>query len=128
MGLIRKTASISTLGIIKFRSNGEQTRRLAKQTRNATRAQVVQNQVLIATQRAQLEAQIQANAYQMARDIAPIQQPMPFPPVAPRLALPAASVQLSPGWYADPTDPRALCWWDGRDWHPNTKHYAGPQV
>lgn len=31
-----------------------------------------------------------------------------------------------PGWYADPFDQRALCWWDGAQWHPATKHY--PQL
>lgn len=28
-----------------------------------------------------------------------------------------------PGWYQDPTDSRAMCWWDGQQWHPNSKHY-----
>lgn len=28
-----------------------------------------------------------------------------------------------PGWYADPSDSRALCWWDGAAWQPKTKHY-----
>lgn len=111
MGLIRKTASISTLGLVKYRSGGEQSRRIAKQTRNAARAQVAQNQVMIANQRAQLEAQVQGNGYQMARDIAPVQPMRALPP-----SMPA-------GWYSDPTDTRAMCWWDGTQWHPNTKHY-----
>jgi hypothetical protein len=116
MGLIRKTASISTLGLIGFRSNGEQTKRIAKQTRNAARAQVVQNQMMIANQRAQIEAQVQANGYQMARDIAPIQPVRQLPPGRPA------------GWYADPTDASALCWWDGKKWMPATKHYPNREL
>jgi hypothetical protein len=107
MGIMRKTASISTLGLVKYRSDGEQARRIAKQTRNAARAQVAQNQILIANQRAQVEAQVQGNGYQIARDVVPV-QPQPA---------------LSAGWYPDPTDGRALCWWDGGQWLPHTKHY-----
>ncbi len=30
------------------------------------------------------------------------------------------------GWYPDPTDSRALCWWDGTAWHPESKYF--PQI
>lgn len=115
MGLIRKATSISTLGLVKYRSDAEQSNRIAKQTRNAARAQVAQNQIMIANQRDQLEAQIQGNGYQIARDVAPVQ-----PAAVPPPALPA-------GWYADPTDNRARCWWDGQQWHPQSKHYPEAQ-
>lgn len=36
---------------------------------------------------------------------------------------PVAPPPMPAGWYADPTDNRALCWWDGTRWHPETKHY-----
>jgi hypothetical protein len=29
---------------------------------------------------------------------------------------------VAPGWYPDPTDPRALCWWDGTQWHPGSRY------
>lgn len=109
MGLMRKAASISTLGLVKYRSDSEQSKRIARQTRNAARAQVAQNQVMIAGQRAQLEAHVQGNGYQIARDATPAQAALPTVNPA--------------GWYPDPTDSRAVCWWDGRQWHPWTKHY-----
>ena len=111
MGLLRKMTSVSTLGMVGYRSEKEQTKRIAKQTRNATRAQVIQNQAIIANQRAQLEAQIQNNGYQRARDLSPVQPLRQLPPSRPA------------GWYSDPDDPRALCWWDGQGWHPDTRHY-----
>jgi hypothetical protein len=49
MGFFRKAASISTAGLIDFRSDKERTARYARQTRNAvreqTRAQVQQQPV-----------------------------------------------------------------------------------
>ena len=32
------------------------------------------------------------------------------------------------GWYPDPTDNRALCWWDGEQWQPATRHSTAPAV
>lgn len=37
MGMIRKTLSVSTFGLIDFRSDKERTARYARQTRNAAR-------------------------------------------------------------------------------------------
>lgn len=34
-----------------------------------------------------------------------------------------APPSLPAGWYPDPTDARALTWWDGQGWRPETKHY-----
>jgi alpha-tubulin suppressor-like RCC1 family protein len=54
------------------------------------------------------------------------------PAVAPGLTAPqpVTSAQVGrplsgppPGWYADPTDAAALCWWDGAKWQPSTSHY-----
>lgn len=39
----------------------------------------------------------------------------------PRHAPPAPA-----GWYPDPTDRRAVCWWDGSRWHPQSKHFPTP--
>jgi hypothetical protein len=32
------------------------------------------------------------------------------------------------GWYPDPTDNRALCWWDGTQWYVHTKHFPAQQA
>lgn len=39
MGLLRKATSVSTLGAVNYRSNGEKTARYAKQSRNELRKQ-----------------------------------------------------------------------------------------
>lgn len=39
MGIIRKTISVSTAGLVDFRSDKERTARYSRQTRNAVRAQ-----------------------------------------------------------------------------------------
>lgn len=31
------------------------------------------------------------------------------------------------GWYPDPTDNKAMTWWDGTQWHIHTKHYPAQQ-
>ncbi|MGO1950854.1 MAG: hypothetical protein ACTH1D_14555 [Mycobacteriaceae bacterium] len=63
MGIIRKTMSVSTLGMVSYRSNSEKSARAnkksakyAKQSRNAARAQVAQNGLMLNAQREQLEA------------------------------------------------------------------------
>lgn len=112
MGLIRKATSISTLGLVSYRTSGERAARYARQTRNAARLNNIQNMQMIELQRQQLEAETQAQVMR-ATQIAATQLQ------APRQAPPA----LPPGWYADPTDARALTWWDGTTWHPGTKHY-----
>lgn len=56
MGLIRKMASVSTLGAVDFRSDRERTARYTKQTRNAVRAQTAQ-QAALEQQRRQAAAQ-----------------------------------------------------------------------
>lgn len=67
MGIIRKTMSVSTLGLVKFRSDAEMSNKIAKQTRNAARANVVQNQMLIDLQRQQMEQEYQAQAMRAAQ-------------------------------------------------------------
>lgn len=53
------------------------------------------------------------------------------PPVHARPAtvpVPEMPPTMPSGWYADPTDHRAVCWWDGLRWHPETKHYPAGSV
>lgn len=114
MGIIRKLTSISTLGVVSYRNSGEKTAKVAKQTRNAARANVVQNMQLIELQRQQLAAAANAQVLQATHIAATIHTAQPV-----RQGPPA----LPPGWYKDPSDERALTWWDGIGWDPDTKHY-----
>lgn len=114
MGIIRKVTSISTLGLVKYRNSTEQATKLAKQTRNAARMNNVQNMQLIELQRQQLAAAENAQVLQATQIAATVNAASVVRQGPP--ALPA-------GWYQDPTDERALTWWDGAEWHPQTKHY-----
>lgn len=70
-------------------------RKLLKQTRNANRVQVMQNQWMI-----------HQNSRAWKNTPRLVQQPAGPPP---------------PGWYPDPTDKRFICWWDGGQWHPQSQ-------
>lgn len=59
MGLFRKATSVGTLGIVKYRSKQERQLRYAKQARNETRVQTVQQATGLELQRQQLAAQHQ---------------------------------------------------------------------
>lgn len=50
------------------------------------------------------------------------------PPAPPKARAPKMPPTMPPGWYADPTDHRAMCWWDGLQWRPETKHYPSGTV
>lgn len=124
MGLIRKVTSVSTLGLVPYRNGGERATHFAKQTRNAARLNNVQNMQMIELQRQQLaaaaEAQVMRATQVAATQLGPVQ--VSAPPPQPLRQLPPA---LPAGWYPDPTDNRALTWWDGSAWNPGTKHYPG---
>src|SRR4051812_14418763 len=92
MGLMRKMTSMSTLGIVNYRSSDERSKRYAKQTRNAARAQVAQNAMALELQRQQLAALDHGNVREEVRDIT---APAPMPTPATVGAPPA-------GWYLDP--------------------------
>jgi hypothetical protein len=51
VGLFRKTMSLSTLGLVSFRNGDDRSTRIAKQTRNAARAQVAQQAMALEHQR-----------------------------------------------------------------------------
>lgn len=115
MGITRKVMSIGTLGLVKYRTDSERQALYAKQTRNAARVNNAQNMQLIELQRDQLAAE------QLAQTMRATQ-------VAAAMSLQtqrAAPPSLPPGWYADPSDSRALCWWDGMQWLRETKHFPG---
>ncbi len=51
MGLLRKTMSLSTLGLVSFRDKEDRMTRYTRQTRNAARAQVAQQAMALEHQR-----------------------------------------------------------------------------
>ena len=104
MGLIRKSMSLSTLGMVNYRSKDERATRYAKQTRNAARAQVAQTAMMIENQRQQLAAADHANVREEVRDM--------------RAVAPAAPPA---GFYSDPTDQSLLRWFDGAQWTAMTR-------
>ena len=105
VGLIRKTMSLSTLGIVDYRGKDERAAKYSKQTRNAARAQVAQTAMMLENQRKQLAAADHANVREEVRDM------RSAPPVA---APPAGS-------YNDQHDPTSLRWFDGSQWTYMTK-------
>lgn len=117
MGIIRKTMSTSTLGLVDFRSDKERTARNTKQTRNAIRAQSKQ-QAEIAAQQAHAAYQQAAFAQQQvnlaAAQLAATHNP-PIP-VAPQ------PQQIPAGWYQQPGDqPGLMRWFDGVNWTEHTQ-------
>ena len=105
MGLIRKTMSLSTVGIVDYRSKKERATKYSKQTRTAARAQVAQTAMMLENQRKQLAAADHANVREEVRDM--------------RSATPAAAPPA--GFYNDQQDPTILRWFDGSQWTSMTK-------
>ena len=93
MGLLRKSISVTTMGVVPFRTKDERTMRYARQTRNAARAQAAHGAAMLDAQRQQLVALTAANA-----------------PAHPR------AHAIPPGWYPDPIDQRFVRWFDGGAW------------
>jgi hypothetical protein len=116
MGLIRKAMSVSSLGLVDFRSDKERVARYSRHTRNAVRAQSQQQaefagaQISVAYQQAswqQQQAQMQAAqlAAQHAQLEATRSQAIASPPA------PA-------GWYPDVNG--VAHYWDGAKWTDHT--------
>lgn len=108
MGIMRKLTSLSTLGLVSYRTDGERQAKYARQTRNATRAQVAQNAAMLDMQRNRL-----AQAQSHHEDDAMARQP---PPYQPQLQPPMVA---APGWYPDGQG--AERWFDGYVWTPFTR-------
>ncbi|MGY1810147.1 DUF2510 domain-containing protein [Blastococcus sp. SYSU D00669] len=122
MGLIRKSMSVSTLGLIDFRSDKERIARSTRRTDKAVRAQTkaqaeqhaAQMQAMAAQAQAQLAAtyQLQNQAAQQAQ-LAALQQG--------QVALPPQQAPAA-GWYPDPQDNAGLMrWFDGSGWTEHTQ-------
>jgi hypothetical protein len=106
MGIIRKTMSISTLGVVDLRSDKE---RIARSTRHTAKALKDQNKLIRAqNSQANLSAAMQAQG---------ANQPSQFnrQVVAPMVASPPA------GWFEDPGRADGLRWWDGSQWTEHRK-------
>jgi hypothetical protein len=111
VGILRKTMSLSTVGLVSYRSKDERSTKYAKQTRNAARAQVVQNAMSLEHQRQMINQNDHANVREGVRDMRADK------PQAP------ASVAAPPaGFYSDPSgDATLLRWFDGAQWTDMTK-------
>lgn len=102
MGIIRKTMSVGTLGLVDFRSDKERTARYTRHTRNAVRAQSKMQAELAKQQAAAAAAHAQVQARYLPAPPQPMQQPVQTPPA---------------GWYQHPSDQQGLArWWDGYQW------------
>ena len=118
MGLIRKMTSMSTMGLVDFRSDKE---RIAKNTKQGYKAQRDGNVIAaqqLAAQQALLQAQFMAQQAQMqqyqAFVVAPPPPQAPLPPPLP-LALPQASL-FAEGWHPDPLGIASERRHDGNNW------------
>jgi len=106
VGLIRKTMSFGTMGVVSYRNKDERAVKYAKQTRNAARAQVVQNGLMLETQRQVVNGIDHGNVREEVRDMR------------------AAQTSAAPpaGFYTDPQgDATLLRWFDGTQWTDMTK-------
>ena len=93
MGLIRKMTSVSTLGLVDYRSDKERTASYTKRSAREARKQT-------AIQTAQLE-QMRVNQLDASA---------------------AAPSGPPPGWYQAPHDPAGVArWWDGACWGDQTQ-------
>ena len=110
MGIIRKTMSVSTAGLIDFRSDKERAAAYGKGTRKEARKQTKLMEQQLAVQQA---AATQAVA-------APVAVPMPVPAQAPAPQLPPA------GWYQDANNPAVNRWFDGTQWTDHVQPVNAP--
>lgn len=110
LGILRKTMAVGTGGMISYRNKEERATKYAKQTRNAARAQVAQNAMMLEHQRQMINQADHANVREEVRDMRAVGQ-QPTPAAAP----PA-------GFYTDPSgDQSLLRWFDGNQWTDMTK-------
>jgi hypothetical protein len=127
MGLMRKMTSLSTLGLVDYRSDKERIAKYTRQTRNATRAAAAQNMMQLELQREQLaqghvhHVESQANAFmleahrQQQAGGRHVQQQIAATPTPP----PYVSNSIPAGWYDDGQG--MTRWYDGTRWTPHTR-------
>ena len=122
VGILRKTMSIGTVGMVSFRNKDERAMSYARQTRNAARAQVAQNAMMLEHQRQMITQYDHANVREEVRDMNAhggyYYQPQPYaqPVLPPQPVMPPA------GFYVDQSgDSTILRWWDGAQWTDMTR-------
>ncbi len=109
MGLIRKTMSMSTGGLIDFRSDKERIARSTRQAKNEAKKQTA-----LLKQQNRIQQLTAAAAAASSQPVMPA--PVAYQPPTPALP-PAPAVQgPPPGWYEDNQDPTMLRWFDGSVW------------
>lgn len=104
MGLMRKTLSMCTLGLVRFRNRDERMERFARQTRNAARLANVQRGQSLELQRDRLA---QADVHHVDRQSGGAVSGLARQPVV----VPA-------GWYPDAQG--TIRWFDGFRWTEHT--------
>ena len=110
MGMTRKLMSVSTGGLVDFRSDKE---RIARKTAKGARAAKKQNK-LMDEQNKLIEQQTAAIQAQTAAAVsAPPVAAAATPPTPPPPPVPA-------GWYPDPNGAPLQRYWDGSAWTENT--------
>jgi hypothetical protein len=119
VGFIRKMTSMSTLGLVDFRSDKERIARYTRQTRNATRAAVAQNAMGLELQREQLAQHHVHHVEAQVQQIAPQH-------VEPVHGTPPPQLVAAPGWY--PTAAGVLQWFDGYEWTPAVRQVQPPAL
>ena len=104
MGIIRKTMSVSTAGLIDFRSDKERSAAYGKGVRKEAKKQTKLMQQQLAAQQATAQ-----------------------PPAPRAVPAPSPTPQLPPaGWYQDAKNPTANRWFDGTQWTEHVQPVNAP--
>jgi hypothetical protein len=123
MGLTRKLVSISSGGIVDYRSDKERAApNTAKTARQAKKANALLKQQIEDERRAAaLEAELLAAQNRLLGASATTRASEESDDQTPRNA---TGVFIPPaGWYADPQKEVRLRWWDGDGWTDSTSSY-----
>ncbi len=114
MGLLRKAASVNTMGLVKYRGDREAIVHVARKQaeRSEKKARAAEHDESMARARRQIE---QMRAENVARKEAKAAARVPDP------VLPF----LPAGWYPDQADPALVRWFDGAAWTDQTSPPPG---
>jgi hypothetical protein len=112
MGITRKVLSVTSLGLVDFRSDKERTAAYTRGTRKAAREQTK----LLAEQN-QILARQQVAPHPTAAH-SPAARPVHAAPA--QLAAGDGRGPLPAGWYVDPSS-GCMRWWDGAHWTQYTQ-------